>query len=254
MKKLLTLLVMAILVFSFSIPAFCSDATNVRITLDGKEVVSDVPPQIVQSRTFVPIRFVATALGAQVSWDDKTRTVGIIKGNDKYTLYIGGDALKNGSMLPIDVAPFIVSGRTMVPIRFIAENFGCTVDWDGTERKVIIVSASNTNTSGSTTIEQPSSGTTSFIDQSAANSFKVQVLVGVTSVRVGLKSGLNTDDYTAIAEVNGETTKLVPNESYDGFNGIELNGTTQISDKVTVTVTKKATSEKEIFILPVMNR
>ncbi len=254
MKKLLTLLVMAVLIFSFSIPVLCSDTNEVRITLDGKEVVSDVPPQIVQSRTFVPIRFVATALGAQVSWDENTRAVGIVKGNDKYTLYIGGDALKNGSMLPIDVAPFIVSGRTMVPIRFIAENFGCTVDWNEAERKVIIVSGVNTNDGGSTTTEQPSSVTTSFIDQSAANTFKVQVLVGVTSVRVGLKSGLSTDDFTAFVEVNGVTTDLVPNKTETAFDGIELNGTTQLSDEVKVTVTKKATSEQETFILPVMNR
>lgn len=254
MKKSLTPFITAILIFVFCMPAFCSTGAGVSITLDGKEVVSDVPPQIVQSRTFVPIRFIATALGAEVSWNETNRTVGIIKGNDKFVLFIGGDALKNGSMIPIDVSPYIVSGRTMVPIRFIAENFGCTVDWDSKDRKVIIVSASNTNTSNANPVEQPSSSSTSYINKSAVNSFKVQVLIGVTSVRVGLQSGLSTDDYTAIAEVNGVITELVPNETKTAFNGIELKGTTQISDKILVTVTKKATSEKDTFILPVMNR
>jgi len=43
--------------------------------VNGKSVPLDVPPSIIDSRTMVPIRFVATALGAEVSWDDKTRTV-----------------------------------------------------------------------------------------------------------------------------------------------------------------------------------
>jgi hypothetical protein len=35
----------------------------------------DVAPLIINSRTYVPIRFVSEAMGCDVSWDDPTDTV-----------------------------------------------------------------------------------------------------------------------------------------------------------------------------------
>ncbi|MBC7195279.1 MAG: copper amine oxidase N-terminal domain-containing protein, partial [Caldisericia bacterium] len=37
-----------------------------------------------------------------------------------------------------NVKPLIISGRTMLPIRFIAENLGCKVDWDPNLKEVKI--------------------------------------------------------------------------------------------------------------------
>lgn len=50
----------------------------VRIFVNGQEIYSDVPPQIINGRTMVPIRFVAEALGANVQWDERTQTVSIV--------------------------------------------------------------------------------------------------------------------------------------------------------------------------------
>jgi len=43
--------------------------------VDGKELVLDVPPQVVDNRTLVPIRAVSEGLDALVNWLDKTKTV-----------------------------------------------------------------------------------------------------------------------------------------------------------------------------------
>jgi len=48
---------------------------SVRILVNGREIASDVPPQIINGRTMVPLRFVAEAMGAIVSWDAPSRTV-----------------------------------------------------------------------------------------------------------------------------------------------------------------------------------
>lgn len=48
---------------------------NIRIIVDGKDIACDVPPFIKDGRTFVPIRFVAEALGAEVKWDDNQKIV-----------------------------------------------------------------------------------------------------------------------------------------------------------------------------------
>jgi hypothetical protein len=55
---------------------------NIKITVDGEEVKMDVEPFSYQNRTFVPVRFVSEALGAQVNWNSETKTVEIIKNKD----------------------------------------------------------------------------------------------------------------------------------------------------------------------------
>ncbi len=50
---------------------------DLSLTLDGREVQSDVPPFILQGRVFVPIRFVSEALGLDVKWNEKNYTVEI---------------------------------------------------------------------------------------------------------------------------------------------------------------------------------
>jgi hypothetical protein len=47
----------------------------------------DVPARIVEGRTFIPVRFVAEALGAEVTWDDAHRTVVIETGGKQSLAY-----------------------------------------------------------------------------------------------------------------------------------------------------------------------
>ncbi|MGD0153705.1 MAG: copper amine oxidase N-terminal domain-containing protein [Thermacetogeniaceae bacterium] len=63
----------AILLCLGSVAISAEDA--VKIVVNGKEIASDVPPQIVDGRTLVPLRTVAEALGSQVNWDSATRSV-----------------------------------------------------------------------------------------------------------------------------------------------------------------------------------
>lgn len=105
----------------------------------------DAPPVIVESRTLVPIRAVAEALGGRVSWDASTRTAIVTLGNVSLHLTIGrSTALVNGSSVPIDdanakVVPLIMTGRTMLPLRFVAENLGADVQWDETTQTITII-------------------------------------------------------------------------------------------------------------------
>jgi len=62
----------------------------IRIVVNGKEVTGDVPPQIVDGRTLVPLRTVADALGAQVNWDAASNSV-IITQNAPLTLTVNGE-------------------------------------------------------------------------------------------------------------------------------------------------------------------
>ncbi|MCR4428639.1 MAG: copper amine oxidase N-terminal domain-containing protein [Caldiserica bacterium] len=96
----------------------------------------DIAPVIVESRTFLPIRYVAEELGAKVDWSQTEKKVTITMGSKKIELWIDqNSASVNGSFVLIDpsnpnVAPFILPpGRTMMPLRFISENLGSLVEW-----------------------------------------------------------------------------------------------------------------------------
>ncbi|HOC53287.1 MAG TPA: stalk domain-containing protein [Caldisericia bacterium] len=104
----------------------------------------DVLPIIIEGRTFIPIRWVAEPLGAEVGWDGVESKVTVTLKDTKIELWIGKSIARvNGVDTPIDpdnpkVVPMIISGRTMLPVRFVAENLGCKVDWNPDTKTVTI--------------------------------------------------------------------------------------------------------------------
>ncbi len=94
-------------------------------------------------RTLVPIRAVVEAIEGKIEWNDKERKVTITKENIKIELWIGKTiALVNGKEVKIDpekpVTPMIVSGRTFLPLRFVAENLGFKVDWEASTQTITL--------------------------------------------------------------------------------------------------------------------
>lgn len=107
----------------------------------GESVTYDVAPVIVSGRTMLPARYVAENLGARVEWDSSlgAGTVTITKGDTEIVLFIGEMyATVNGEKVDLDTEPFIQSGRTFYPARFIAERLGASVAWDESLRTVTI--------------------------------------------------------------------------------------------------------------------
>ncbi len=96
------------------------------------------------NRTLVPIRAIVEKLGAAVEWNDKDKIVTIQIDNKLIKLQIGNNIAEvNGKKVSIDdtnplVKPIIMNDRTMVPLRFVAEQIGCTVNWDNASRKITI--------------------------------------------------------------------------------------------------------------------
>ena len=113
-------------------------------TINNTKKYLDSPPIIKNGRTLVPIRAIIEALGGTVSWDPSTKTVDITLNNNFIRLQIGNAiAYVNGEEKVIDpanyrVVPEIINGRTMLPLRFVAENLGCDVKWDGNTKTITI--------------------------------------------------------------------------------------------------------------------
>ncbi|MDY6313788.1 MAG: stalk domain-containing protein [Clostridia bacterium] len=109
-------------------------------TVNGKEVKIDVPAQILDGRTMTPSRFVAESLGADVDWDDATKTVTVTNGTKTIKLVIDSNiATIDGEEVEIDVPATIIDGRTLTPSRFVAEALGADVDWDDATKTVKVI-------------------------------------------------------------------------------------------------------------------
>lgn len=145
---LLIFIVVIVLIGALALPASARGQNNdITVAVDGLPVAFDVPPVIRDGRTLVPFRAIAEAINVNVTWDGTTRTVNATDGKTFIKLLIGNcTAYYNESSISLDVAPAILGGRTLVPLRFFSEAFGCTVLWESTIRSVKITSAPKTIT------------------------------------------------------------------------------------------------------------
>lgn len=109
----------------------------VSVQLNGEKVAfSDAQPEMKNNRTMVPFRAIAEALGATVEYESGAITA--VKDGTRYDFTLGGDTLTLSDdatgaeikTVTLDAAPYEKDGRTYVPVRFFAEAFGLTVQWD----------------------------------------------------------------------------------------------------------------------------
>ncbi|MEW6171517.1 MAG: stalk domain-containing protein [Bacillota bacterium] len=150
-SKKVTLFSLFVMVFLFALSSgkdiFPAQASDITVTVDNGKLSCDTPPVIEGCRTLVPLRAIFEALGAQVDWDGKTRTVTGKKGTTMIKLVIGQKtAYVNGNPVTLDVPGKIAGGRTLVPLRFVGESLGAGVEWDGAKRMVVIRTGTGTAT------------------------------------------------------------------------------------------------------------
>lgn len=109
-------------------------------TVDGKSLAMDVAPVIKNGRTLLPLRFAAEAAGAdEVMWDAVRKAVTLIRGDRVVQVTIGSTSmLINGAVVTMDVAPEIIDGRTMLPIRWVGVALRANVEWNADARAVTV--------------------------------------------------------------------------------------------------------------------
>ena len=221
LKKVLCAVLTTVLLM-LAVPAMASE--DITVTIDGQQIAFDVPPQIINNRTMVPLRTIFEALGATVDWNGETKTVTSTKGGTTVSLTIDNPVLYvNGNGVTLDTPACIVNNRTLVPVRAISEAFKADVKWDVGNKAVLITTTNNTNSEDN----QSSNNTSSKDNQSSNNtnnqttnySSAYQKLVS----QLDAKGGYIFDDNVSIMHI-------IPNEnaSYVGFSytfddGTEIN-------------------------------
>lgn len=129
---------------SLSSVAFAQDEDKINVLIDNKAIEFDVNPIVIEGRTMVPFRKIFEIFNFKVDWSESTSTVLANKGSQIIVLQIDNKkAFINNEQLDLDVPAQLINGRTMVPLRFISENIGATVEWIAQTRTVSITSKAN---------------------------------------------------------------------------------------------------------------
>ncbi len=114
-------------------PTITVNGTSKKIDAQGSK------PSIKDGRTLLPIRVLIESLGGTVEWNAKEQKVTISLNGHSTVLIIGKtDTLVDGSKTTLDVAPEIINDRTYIPLRFVSEHLGASVNWDSETQTITI--------------------------------------------------------------------------------------------------------------------
>ena len=158
MKRIRCMMLSLILCFS-CFAVFAADETqdlsillqidNPQMSVNGAEKEIDpgrgTTPILQNDRTLLPVRAIVEEMGGTVLWDGVNQEVTLTLGANKIRLVIDSiTAYLNDTAQTLDVAPTVLNDRTMLPIRFIAESFAFSVDWNETEQMITITRTGST--------------------------------------------------------------------------------------------------------------
>ncbi|SEU14027.1 stalk domain-containing protein [Paenibacillus sp. NFR01] len=111
------------------------------MTVNGAKVAIDVAPVVKDNSTYVPIKYVLDAFGGSATWDQNTKKIMVLRGGKALDLTVNKkEFILNGKRQSAEVAPLILQGRTLVPLRLVSEQLGLTVKWEQKTKTVTIES------------------------------------------------------------------------------------------------------------------
>ena len=109
------------------------------VVLNDSILSFDQPPVIEEGRTLVPMRFLFEQMGANVEWNEETKSARATLNNKAVTFSIDdNEAEVDSQPVTMDVPARLINGKTMVPLRFLSEEMGYNVTWDEETRTAVI--------------------------------------------------------------------------------------------------------------------
>lgn len=150
MKRILSILLaltMLISALAFSTTAYAVEYVSVYLNDKAVDFPStDARPQIINNRTYVPVRKTCEALGLEIDWNSKTETMTLTRDGVTIAHTMRSKIVYvNGEAVTFDTASINANNRILMPIRMIAESVGATVTWDDPTRSVHITSKTDSN-------------------------------------------------------------------------------------------------------------
>ncbi len=183
-----------------------SDPYHPNVFINGIQQFFDVPAQVINERTLVPLRGIFEAFGAQFNWDQATQGITAFRGNDVIELWVGSaQAYVNGISTILDVPAMAMDGRTLVPLRFIAESLGAQASYDPNTKSVYISDTTDTSDTSDTedysdTIDTPETTDTPDTSDTPVNSGLETILLKLTSASGVSSNPPNKTTFTLSSE------------------------------------------------------
>ncbi|WP_211746948.1 copper amine oxidase N-terminal domain-containing protein [Paenibacillus sp. Marseille-Q4541] len=104
--------------------------SGLKVYINGKQLSFGSEPLIYQNTNLIPLREIAEGMGATVTWNKSSGSIGIKKGNRKMTLTIGSKTVfYNGTSETASAAPKVIKGVTYVPAQVFARGLGASIKY-----------------------------------------------------------------------------------------------------------------------------
>lgn len=150
-KKVIIITTLLLTLISSSVSA---DARK-NVVVDGQAILFDQNPIVVNGTTLVQFTPVFKRLGITSSWDQQKKQVVASKGGTKIILNVGNKtAYVNGSPIQLQVAPTVVGGKVFVPLRFISEATGASLNVKNNGNIIEVFSGNGNNFTSAPSVNQ----------------------------------------------------------------------------------------------------
>lgn len=108
--------------------------------INGTQQALEAAPYVTAAgRSYVPLRALGEAIGAEFDWDNTAKRVTYERDGKRLELRVGSAyVVVNGVTSAIDAPPQLVNNRVFVPIRVVSENMGLAVNWLSAEKSAVI--------------------------------------------------------------------------------------------------------------------
>ncbi len=155
MKNFIALLLLCTTIFSSTnIYSIYADE-QIKIFIDGEQLITDDTPFLSNGRTLVPFRAIFEKLGFEVRWESEGKQINAERRTSKNRVRCNIQTIENRMIVMLDdyvtesngfvndtsfeVLPQIVNGKTYIPLRAVSEALGCSVDWNGNSKTITIM-------------------------------------------------------------------------------------------------------------------
>lgn len=111
------------------------------MTVNGTKTKLEVAPLLKDGTTYVPIKYVLDSFGGESQWNNTAKKITVTRGTTVLEVTVGKkEFMLSGKRSQADVAPIIVNGRTLVPLRLVSEQLGIHVKWDKITKSITLES------------------------------------------------------------------------------------------------------------------
>jgi len=115
---------------------------ELQVSYEGEPVRGDVSSLLVGSTTMTPFRFLWQQQGGSLDWNPQTQQVTARNKDQVVVLTIGSRVAQvNNKDVMLELAAFLMSGRTMVPVRLFEQGLHAQVDWDPSTGRMYVAMA-----------------------------------------------------------------------------------------------------------------